>query len=165
MNKLPYAEDIPYFQTSQSGSDTWIERTKKLINDAGGKQIKEAYVDEGDRSAFMISFVIGSESYKIMWPVLPTKSNKQKAAKIQAATLMYHDVKSRCITSMVFGSHTAFLPFLLMADGRTASQVTTPELTNGLPGLITLPTPASEVIEGTCPHGFTDWSECPDCGH
>jgi hypothetical protein len=133
---LPFAEDIPYFQTSQSDTDTWLDRTKKMIREAGGKVTHEAFASENGVSCFVLVFVIGIDIFKILWPVLPSRSGKTKAAKVQAVTLMYHDVKARCVTAAVFGLRTAFLPFLVLPDGSTAAQVSTPNLAIALPAWV-----------------------------
>jgi hypothetical protein len=46
----------------------------------------------------MLEFDLGGERYKVVWPVLPTKTGKDRAARVQAATALYHDVKARCVT-------------------------------------------------------------------
>ena len=151
MNKLPYAEDIPYFQTSQSNVDTWLDRTKKMIKDIGGIVRREAFANENNTACYLLHFSIGPDNYEIMWPVLPSRAGKQKAARVQAVTLMHHDVKARCVTAAVFGPRTAFLPFILLPGGKTAMQVTTPELASGLPGMVIgLPAPSqnNDVIDG-----------------
>ena len=152
MNKLPYAEDVAYFQTSKSDVDTWLDRTKKMIKEIGGIVRREAFAIEDKTACYLLHFSIGPDNYEIMWPVLPSRAGKQKAAQVQAVTLMYHDVKARCVTAMVFGIRTAFLPFLLLPGGKTAAQVTTPELATGLPRIVFgLPAPAgsdSDVVDG-----------------
>lgn len=137
MNRLPYAEDVNYYKTGQSSADSWIEKAKKEIAGAGGKVLGEAFGSEsGGRSAFMIQFAFKDEPFKLMWPVLPTRANTpaaERAAKIQAATMLYHDVKARCVAAKVLGFRTAFFNFLLLPTGETASQLATPELAIALP--------------------------------
>lgn len=138
MQKLPYAEDINYWQTGKSAPDTWIDAAVKEIRSIGGKIIGWAFGMDNTigRSAYMLEFELGDERFKIIWPVLPTRSGKNEAsARIQAATMLFHDVKARCITAKVLGKRVAFFSYIMLPDGRTAANVATPELTNQLPDL------------------------------
>lgn len=137
--ELPYAEEINYWKTGRSSPDTWIERTIKQIEKFGGKVLTEAFGSEPTtgRSAFMIGFEINSDKFKVVWPVLPTKAGgNERAARIQAATMLYHDVKARCISATVLGSRKAFFSYLLLADGKTASETALSELSKGIPKLL-----------------------------
>lgn len=116
MAKIVYAEDINYFKTSQKQADTWIDDAKKLIGSIGGKVLAEAYgSDAQGRSAFMIGFQIGTDTFKLTWPVLPCKQKaNEKAAKVQAATLLYHDVKHKVVMAKIKGVRGAFLEYLML---------------------------------------------------
>ena len=131
MKKLPYGESINYWKTSRSGSDIWIDRAKAQIEKFGGKVLAEGFGSNAEgRAAFMIGFQMDSEKFKAVWPVLPTEYEKdQKAARVQAATLLYHDVKGKCISASVLGARTAFFSYLMLPDGRTAIEATEKELT------------------------------------
>ena len=48
MKQLPFAEDVNYFQTSQTGTETWISKAIKLIEDIGGTVITDIAVGGGD---------------------------------------------------------------------------------------------------------------------
>lgn len=54
METLPYAEDINYWQTSNTSPDIWMDKTRKLISQFGGQVISEAFGNQGDRSAFLL---------------------------------------------------------------------------------------------------------------
>lgn len=127
------AEEVNYWKTSKSSPDTWMIRTTRQIETLGGTVIREAFGSERGRSAFMMEFQIGADRYKVVWPVLPSKSDNDRAARVQAATLMYHDIKARCISAKVLGARTAFFSYLLLADGRPIQLLDSSEL------LITLP--------------------------
>jgi len=101
--KQSYAEDVNYWQTSRSSSDTWIDRAKAEIAAAGGNVLGDAYGNFGSGSAFMLAFELGGQQYKITWPVLESRMGKHKAAKVQAATMLYHDVKSKSVAAKVLG--------------------------------------------------------------
>jgi len=131
---LPFAEDINFWMTSKASPDSWIEKAKRLIGSFGGKVTGEYFgSDDSGRAAYMVTFVLDGDRYKIAWPVLPTRSKNESAARVQAATLLYHDVKGRCLTAAILGARTAFFNYLLLPDGRTASQASVPELMQGIP--------------------------------
>lgn len=133
-----YAEDLNYWKSGQSSPDTWIDRAKREIVAAGGKVLSEAYgKDETGRAAFLLEFSFGAERFKAIWPVLKSRSGNEKAARIQAATMLYHDVKHRCVLVKVFGARQAFFNYLLLPDGRTAAQAATPDLMDLYPKLLT----------------------------
>lgn len=117
-----YVEDVNYWKTSTSAADTWIERAKKEIEAIDGSILSEAYGNQGDRAAFMLLFEIAGDTFKAIWPVLESETGNQKAAKIQAATMLYHDVKAKCVSAKVLGARKAFFGFMLLSDGRVASE-------------------------------------------
>lgn len=138
MNKLPFAEDIGhYWKTGSSPSDTWIDKAKKVISEIGGSIQADAFGSSNGRAAYMIQFSIKGQNYKVVWPVLPSSSGNDKAAKIQAATLLYHDVKAKAMTASVLGAEVAFFSYALLPDGRMASEVVLPELSTTWPILLT----------------------------
>ena len=133
-----YAEDINYWKTGTSSPDTWIATARKEIAAAGGKIFAEAFGSDADgRAAYMIEFGFGEERFRVVWPVLPSKSGNERAAKIRAATMLYHDIKAKCVSAKVHGVRAAFFQFLLLPDGRTAAQIAVPELTALYPKLLT----------------------------
>lgn len=137
MNALPYAEDVNYWKSGTSSPDTWIDRARKEIEGADGKVLNEAFGRDGTgRAAYLLEFAFGTERYRAVWPVLPSRAGNERAAKIQAATMLYHDVKVRCVSAKVLGVRAAFFSYLLLDDGRTAAQMATPELTQHYPKLL-----------------------------
>ena len=85
----------------------------------------------------MIGFEINNDRFKLVWPVLPTKTKgNDRPARIQAATMLYHDVKARCISATVMGSRKAFFSYLLLPDGKTAAETALSELSKGIPKLL-----------------------------
>lgn len=137
MPNTVYAEDVNYFQTSNKAADTWIDDAIDEIKAIGGSVSGYAFGVENGRSAFMMEFVISAERFKIIWPVLPTRAKgKDRAAKVQAATALYHDVKAKCVAVKFIGLRAAFLPYLSLPDGRIASQLATDDLTRLVPALL-----------------------------
>jgi len=134
MMELPYAEDIGhYWQTSMSSPDQWIERAKKLIVELEGIIVAEGYGAVEGHSAYMLAFKIGEDSFKVIWPVLSSRTGKTLAAKRQAATLLYHDIKAKAMTASVLGSRVAFFSYMMIPDGRTVSELASPELSREFP--------------------------------
>ena len=79
---------------------------------------------------------------EVVWPVLRVKKPEdQAAARIQAATMLYHECKARALAAAVFGVRAAFIGNLVLADNRTVVETSTPELTEHLkqPRLLTGP--------------------------
>jgi hypothetical protein len=135
MTALPFAEDVNYWKTGRSDPGTWMDRAKAEIVKAGGEILGSAIVTEdiSGRSGFMLAFALDGERFKVAWPVLPSRSGNEKAARIQAATMLYHDVKQRCVSARVLGARAAFFNYLMLPDGRTAAQASTPELMDDVP--------------------------------
>lgn len=130
------AEEVGHcWKTSRTSPDTWFGRTEKLLEKHGGRILSSGYGRADGREAYMLSFGLEGRVYKIMWPVLESKSNDQSAARIQAVTLMHHDVKARIVTGLVLGLRVAFFQFLTLPDGRTMAEVADPELMDMLPDL------------------------------
>lgn len=150
-----YAEDVNYWRTSQSSADSWMRKVRKELEGISAEILAEAFGREGDRSAFMIQFRIDADVFRIVWPVLPSKTGKDTAAKVQAATMVYHDVKARCVSAKVLGKRNAFFAFMELPDGRTMTEASTAELAAAVPQLLrprnalpTLPLSNGPVVDG-----------------
>jgi hypothetical protein len=136
--RVIYAEDVNYWKSGQSAPDTWIDKAKTEIRAAGGKTLSEAYGKDGTgRAAYLLEFAFGAERFRAVWPVLSSRAGNERAAKIQAATMLYHDIKAKCVAAKVHGVRAAFFQFLLLPDGRTAAQAAAPELSALYPKLLT----------------------------
>ena len=144
MAMLANAEDVNYWKTSKTSPDTWMDRAKKQIATLGGTVLAEGFGSEPitGRAAFMLAFEIGGDGFKIVWPVLPSKAGDDRAARIQAATMLYRDVKAKCVSATVLGTRAAFFSFLMLPDGRTAAEVAVPELVQAFPSLLAPPASA-----------------------
>ena len=142
MPKLPYAEKVNYWKTSKSTPDVWLDRAQEIIEKLGGVVSVRAIGMALSRKAFLIEFAFAEDRFRALWPVLPTQyeyNDNDKAAKRQAATLLYHDVKSRSLRCVIFGARNAFFDFLLLEDGRTPAQLSSPELIDSMPKFIEAP--------------------------
>lgn len=134
-----YAEDINYWKTGRTSPDGWIDKAKAQIEKLDGRILAEAFGSEPTtgRSAYMLGFEVQGNRFKAIWPVLPTKSRKnEKAARIQAATMLYHDIKAKCIAATVKGARVAFFEYLMLPDGRIASEASEKELSDGIPSIL-----------------------------
>lgn len=133
----PKAEDVNFWATGKSSPEKWIDATKRQLKNLGGEFRGEGFGADGEgRAAFMIAFTIKGDEFKIVWPVLQSRSNNERAARVQAATMLYHYVKSVCLYSTVVGPRTAFFSHYLLPDGRTAGQVSGYELAEMTPRLL-----------------------------
>lgn len=140
-NKVIYAEDIGhYWKTSQSSPDTWLENTKKEIRAIGGVIIGEMVGMINGKAGLMLEFKADNQHFRIIYPVLPTRKESDSiAAKRQAATAMYHEVKALCVSVKFRGITATFHNYLLLPDGRIASQLTAPEIEDLIPLAYRLP--------------------------
>lgn len=59
--------------------------------------------------------------------------------RVQAATMLYHDVKSRCVSARVMGIRSAFMGYLLFENGQTASQMSNADYLMLVPNILMLP--------------------------
>lgn len=133
-----YAEEVNYWMTSKTSSDTWMDSAKKEIKGAGGKVLGEGFVSETatGKSSFLLAFELEGEQFKVLWPVLQSKTKNDRAARIQAATALYHEVKAACVKTKFLGARTAFFSYLMLPNGRTAAEVGSPDLVEMLPQLL-----------------------------
>ncbi len=137
---FPFAETVPYWQTSRSTPDTWLDRAEKEIVKRGGRVNLRALTSGAalGLEAFHFVFDLDGDQYRLTWPVLPTKNgDKQAAARRQAATLLYHDVKAKCVSATVLGTRRAFHSYLyLPGAGKTVSELSDPDFIAALPKLL-----------------------------
>ncbi len=110
-----------------------MQKTRNLIEKLGGKVTAEGFGATDETSAYMIAFELKGQKYKVVWPVLPSATDKTLAAKRQAATLLYYDIKAKAMTASVLGNEVAFFSYMILPDGRTASELTKPELGQSFP--------------------------------
>lgn len=143
-----YAEDMNYWKSGKSDPDTWLQKSKNEIAGVGGKITREIQVSEEGQAAYCLEFTIKEDRFKVMWPVLKCRSYDKmgvsvRAAKIQAATFMYHDIKAKCMVVKILGARKAFFSDLVLADGRVASSVGGDEVMALIPSILSLPSRVS----------------------
>lgn len=129
MNKLPYAHDLNYWKTSKISASGWIEKSSDLIVKHGGTVLMSAKGKHLDSTAYCIEFSFHQERFKAVWPVLESEyKNEEKACEKQAATMLYHDIKARCLKIAIFGARHAFFDMVLLEDGRMVGQLSNDEI-------------------------------------
>ena len=138
MKKADFAERCNYWKTSKSSPDSWVEKSVGLVEQFGGEVLSSGYGNENvtGRSAYMIRFSVDGQSFRIIWPVLPSETGDTFAARRQAATMMYHDIKAKCVSSQVLGARVAFFSWVELPDGRPAFQLTGNELLEEAPRML-----------------------------
>lgn len=135
--ELPFAEDLGhYWKTGSSSPDTWLEMAKKLIREVDGEITAEGFGSIGTQAAYMLAFRINDDKFKVVFPVLYSRAGNTIAAKRQAATMLYHDIKAKCMVANVLGIKAAFFSYLMLPDGRVANEIATPELAQNFPLLL-----------------------------
>ena len=133
-----YAEEVNYWQTSRTSADTWLDRAKQEVVRVGGEVIGSGFVtdDQAGKSGFMLAFTLEGENFKMLWPVLESKTGNLKAARIQSATALYHEVKAACVKTKFIGARASFFAYLVLPSGQTASEAGSLELIELLPRLM-----------------------------
>jgi hypothetical protein len=133
-----YAEQCNYWKTSKSSPDAWAEKTQALIVQFGGEVLASGFGNDHEkgRAAYMIRFVVDEETFRIIWPVLDSETGDTFAARRQAATMLYHDTKAKCVAAQVLGSRVAFFSWLELPDGRAMFQLGENELLQDTPRML-----------------------------
>lgn len=141
-----HAEDLNYWKTSRSGADTWIDKAIKELESIGAEVLQYGMVNDvaGGRAAYMIQFSLEGNIYRVVDPIIASKSGSKAAERIQAATSLYHEIKARAVAFKRKGAMAAYGAYLLLPSGRTVSESTSAELVNALPSLLT----GGDVVEG-----------------
>ncbi len=113
------AEKLPYWKTSRTASDTWIAKAVQVLRDVGATDIHEAFVSQNSVATYVLAFKLNDSKFRLMWPVLqPRVAADMPAARIQAATFMYHSCKAKAMEAAVIGARAAFAGQLLLGDDR-----------------------------------------------
>lgn len=134
MEDLPFAKDLPFFKTSQSDPEKWLDKTEKLIESIGGRVDTRVTARANGKQGILIGFIIEGDYYKLTYPVLAVKDEKNGYAALrQCATLIYHDVKSRVNRIRIFHPRVVFADFLVLRDGSTLAE----SATTDIPDLLT----------------------------
>ena len=146
MDNQEYAERCNYWKTSKSSPDAWIEKTIGLIEQFGGEVLSSGFGNEHmtGRAAYMIRFSVAGETFRIIWPVMPSETGDTFSARRQAATMLHHDVKAKCVAAQVLGSRVAFFSWLELPNGQPVFQLSNNELLEETPRML-LPAPSASA--------------------
>jgi len=119
------ADDLPYWKTSASDPGTWLDRAAVEIERAGGEVIGQACGKlPGGGTAFVLQFKLEGDLFRIVWPVLTPRHEKDLlGARRQAATALFYDAKARCLSARFMGARAAFCAFMLLPDGRSVGDL------------------------------------------
>ena len=120
--ELPYGHKLPYWKTSQSSPDRWCEKTAAIISKLGGTDIGQMFATMNGRGTFVLSFRFGGRLYRVIWPIMRHRDGEERAARIQAATLMYHDCKSKAVSAAALGVDIAFAGQRVLANDKTVAE-------------------------------------------
>lgn len=138
---LPCAEDVNYWKTGTSAPDTWIAKAIRHIEDVGGEVKAQGFASRDGQAAYALEFEIDDDQFRLVWPVLETRNGApdDPAARRQAATFIYHDVKAKCMVAKVLGARRALLPYLVTSSGDTVADAVQGQLpsTSAVKGLLT----------------------------
>lgn len=136
--RVEYAEDVGnYWKTSRNAPGHFVDKAVSEVEKAGGRILGHGfgYATDG-RPAFVFRFEIDGEPYQLLWPLLPSKDDNELAAKRQAATALYYDVKARCVSAKMVGPHVAFAAYRMLASGQTVGELTDAELARAMPQFV-----------------------------
>lgn len=122
---------LPYWKTGTSSPESWMAKAKAEVEQAGGVCDGEAFASASGTAAYILVVSFGVDAFRIAWPVI--ECDEEGAARRQAATMLYHDVKARCVAKRVVGARAAFLAHLVLPDGRRACEATVPQLLGLMP--------------------------------
>lgn len=129
------ARDLPYWRTGKSSPDEWLRKAARHVEEAGGTITERAIAEQYGRGVVLLGFTLDGDTFRLVWPVLEHETCDNQAAVRQAATMLYHDVKARCVAVRVKGARWAFHAELMLPDGRMAGALTDTELMKQLPAM------------------------------
>jgi len=121
MFKKSYAEDLPYWQTGESG-DKAIQEAKNALTRYGGRITGEGYGMREGEAAFFLQFEMQGETFRYVEPVMQSRTCNEKAAKVQAAASLKHAIKARVNEAVRHGARRAFMDSLLLPNGQMVYQ-------------------------------------------
>lgn len=127
---LPYAEDMNYWKTSKQSPGHFLEKASDFLIECGAEVRTTAKGSSNGRSAYLIEFTADGDVFRVVWPVLEPSRGDVKAAERQAATMLYHDIKSRALRLKINGARAAYFEFLMLPDGRTMGELASNEITD-----------------------------------
>ncbi len=133
------AKELPYWKTGRSSPDEWLRKARLHVEQAGGTITEGGTIMQYGREVVLLGFELDGATFRVVWPVLEHDPHDNQAAVRQAATMLYHDVKSRCVAARVKGARWAFHAELVLPDGTMAGALDDGELMKRLPKMCRQP--------------------------
>ncbi len=130
---------LPYWKTGRSSPDEWLRKAIREIDKVGGKVNESGIIRQQDNEVVLVGFKLEGDQFRLVWPVLAHDPRENQAAVRQAATMLYHDVKSRCVAAMVKGARWAFHAEMVLPNGMQAGSLSDGELMKCLPEMCRRP--------------------------
>ena len=141
------ATDLPYWKTGRSPPDEWLRKAKAQVEQAGGTITESGAIMQYGHEVVLLGFKMDGDTFRVMWPVLEHEPKDNQAAVRQAATMLFHDIKARCVSARVKGARWAFHGELMLPDGRQAGALDDGELMKCLPVMCRQPLPITHETE------------------
>ena len=104
------------------------------ITKAAGIVTTKAVVETEDRACIFLEFRFAADIFKIDWEALESRKGDRKAALIQAAAMIYHDIKAKVVSAQVKGHRKAFIEYLKLPSGYVVA-----DLADDLPMMLLTP--------------------------
>ena len=116
-----------------------------MLREAFGREVSGG----NDVAAYMLEFALQGDTFRVVWPVLPTRTATEAQARRQAATMLHRDIKARLVSALVKGARVAMFAYLVLPNGRTAAEASVGTLMDGVPPVIALPPRVGTEGEGS----------------
>ncbi len=133
------AKNLPYWKTGRSSPDEWLRQAVRLIEKVGGEVNESGIIMQHGSEVVLIGFKLDGDQFRLVWPVLVHEPKENQAAVRQAATMLYHDVKARCVAAMVKGARWAFHAEMILPNGKPAGSLSDEDLMKTLPEICRQP--------------------------
>jgi len=122
--KKLYAEDLPYWRTGTKYNQA-IDEAVNALNKYGAEISMNGQFSIDGVKVIAIQFKLDGDEYRLVERIiLPRKRSgtNDRAAEIQAAAALKHNVKSRLNQYLRNGARNAFMSALILPNGRVAHE-------------------------------------------
>lgn len=122
--KKLYAEDLPYWRSGTKYNRA-IDEAVNALNKYGAEISMNGQFNINGVKVIAIQFKLDMDEYRLVERIiLPRKRNSanDRAAEIQAAAALKHDVKARLNQYLRNGARKAFMSALILPNGKVAHE-------------------------------------------
>ena len=113
-----------YWQTSKKSPNAWLEKdVRALLAKHGAQKVSAGIITGDDVGAVIVGFSFGGRVYKIIQPVLPSRTGNVYAAQVQAATILHHYIKALLLRAKTVGIPSAFVQHQIISGGQTMAEI------------------------------------------